>query len=434
MEVHEIPIASIKPYEKNPRINADAVEKVAASIREFGFRQPIVVDEKCTIIAGHTRYAAALKLGLDAIPVHVARGLSAAQVKAYRIADNRTAEDSSWNYELLKMEIEDIRGSGFDESLLGFVDLEIERVFGIGSFGSSASPDEVSALRAGQVETRSGDVWVIGDHRIGCGDSGDPVFLKRLLRDTKLDAIVTSPPYGDDARTYDFKPGEFNWLSTMKAVCRAAFDYVSQSGQWLVNLGPIHRDKRLVRYWEPWLDDMESLGLPLFGQYVWDKLYPRPGEYRGRLVPCHEFVFHFCFETRVVNKFIRTKSGGNIHSSSFRRQDGTMRDASSPHLIGQDWKAPDSVIRIQSETLMADIAGGHPAVFPVAFAEFLLASWTAPGEFVFDPFCGSGTTLIAAVNLGRVGFGCEISPRYVDAAVRRLEEATGLKAKRESAA
>jgi ParB-like chromosome segregation protein Spo0J len=163
----------IKPYPNNPRINDDAVDAVAASLREFGFRQPIVVDAEGVIICGHTRFKAAQKLGLEKVPVHVAKDLTPEQIKAYRIADNKTAELADWNYDLLPIELGELQAANYDLGLLGFDQDELAKLLGGDVAEGLTDPDDVP-LPPDEAITQPGDLWILGDHRLLCGDSSKP--------------------------------------------------------------------------------------------------------------------------------------------------------------------------------------------------------------------------------------------------------------------
>src|SRR5512142_2287013 len=169
MQIELRPLDSIKPYPGNPRQNDDAVDAVAASLKEFGFRQPIVVDAEGVIIVGHTRYKAALKLGLKQVPVHVARDLTPAQVKAYRIADNATNEIAEWNYELLPIELSALQEMNFNLDLLGFDQEELSRIMSGDVEQGLIDPNDVPAP-PDEAITKPGDVWILGNHRLLCGD------------------------------------------------------------------------------------------------------------------------------------------------------------------------------------------------------------------------------------------------------------------------
>jgi ParB-like chromosome segregation protein Spo0J len=194
MQVELRPITSIRPYENNPRLNESAVDAVAASIREFGFRQPIVVDEEGIIIVGDTRYKAALKLGLEMVPVHVAEGLTPAQLKAYRIADNQTAGLSEWNYDLLPIELSELQSLDYDLGLLGFDHDELARLLDAGLKDGLCDPDDVPAP-PDEATTRPGELWILGDHRLLCGDASKTEDVDRLLDGAAIHLVNTDPPY-----------------------------------------------------------------------------------------------------------------------------------------------------------------------------------------------------------------------------------------------
>ena len=187
-------IDRLKPYERNPRVAPEAaVAKVAASLAEFGWRQPIVVDEGGVIIAGHTRLLAAKRLGLARVPVHVAAGLSPAQVRAYRLADNRTAEETAWDLELLPTEIGELAGLGYDLDLLAFDGKELARLTAQPSEGLS-DPDEAPEPPPEPL-TQPGDLWQLGEHRLLCGDATKGEDVRRLMAGRRAALMATDPPY-----------------------------------------------------------------------------------------------------------------------------------------------------------------------------------------------------------------------------------------------
>jgi ParB-like chromosome segregation protein Spo0J len=194
MQVELRPISSIRPYESNPRINDAAVDAVAASIKEFGFRQPIVVDEQNVIIVGHTRYKAALKLGLETVPVHVAVGLTPAQAKAYRLADNQTATLSQWDQDLLPLELTALQEMGYDLELTGFSADELLRLIDSGTEGGQTDPDDIPEP-PDEATTKPGDLWILGKHRLLCADSSEAGDVDRLLDGAAVHLVNTDPPY-----------------------------------------------------------------------------------------------------------------------------------------------------------------------------------------------------------------------------------------------
>ncbi|MCC7475109.1 MAG: ParB N-terminal domain-containing protein [Pirellulales bacterium] len=187
-------VAELRPYENNPRLNDDAVAAVAASIREFGFRQPIVVDADGVIICGHTRYKAALHLGLEKVPMHVAKDLTPEQIKAYRIADNQTASLAEWNYELLPIELTDLQACNYDLGLLGFDADDLAELLDPGVKDGLCDPDEIPAP-PDAATTQPGDLWILGDHRLLCGDSSNAADVDRLLDGAAIHLVNTDPPY-----------------------------------------------------------------------------------------------------------------------------------------------------------------------------------------------------------------------------------------------
>ena len=195
MHVELRDIDAVRPYEGNPRVNDQAVDAVAKSLREFGFRQPIVVDEAGVIIVGHTRWKAAKKLGLAKVPVHLAKDLSSEKAKAYRIADNQTNTLAEWNYELLPIELKDLQAADFNLELLGFDAEALAKLLDGGVQGGLTDPDDVPAP-PDEAITRSGDLYILGDHRLLCGDSGKAEDVDRLLDGAPVHLVNTDPPYG----------------------------------------------------------------------------------------------------------------------------------------------------------------------------------------------------------------------------------------------
>ncbi len=194
LQIEIRPLDSIRPYEHNPRKNEAAVDAVASSLREFGFRQPIVVDKQGVIVCGHTRYKAAVKLGLAKVPVHVATDLSPEQIRAYRLADNKTGELATWDFEILPIELAALDEAGYDLGLLAFDDKELVQLLGTGVQQGLTDPDEVPEP-PDEAITRPGDLWILGDHRLYCGDSASPADVDRLLDGATIQLCNTDPPY-----------------------------------------------------------------------------------------------------------------------------------------------------------------------------------------------------------------------------------------------
>ena len=214
MKITNMKLADIYPYDKNPRFNDEAVEAVANSIKEFGWRSPIVVDKDHVIICGHTRFKAAQRLGLDVVPVHVADNLTPEQVQAYRIADNKTGEIAEWNYDLLPVEIKELQEKDFDLSLLGFDTDELDRLLNGSSEENVVAEGETDADAVPDVPeepvSQPGVIYQLGKHRLMCGDSTKAEDVARLMAGEKADMVFTDPPYGVSYRGVN-NPGGRQW-------------------------------------------------------------------------------------------------------------------------------------------------------------------------------------------------------------------------------
>jgi len=279
--------------------------------------------------------------------------------------------------------------------------------------------------------TQPGDLWLLGEHRLLCGDSTKVEDVDWLFAGGRAGLLFTSPPYAQQ-RDYDVaKQIVQDWDGLMQGVFGHTTRALEPDGQILVNLGLVHRDGEWFPYWDGWIAWMREQGWRRFGWYVWDQGFGLPGNWNGRLAPSHEFVFHFNRQPRQPDKWVG-KHPENIKSrnrgeSTMRGKDGKTKAFTNPGASGQKTKIPDSVIRVGRQVG----TNGHPAQFPVAFAAGMLQTW--PG-LAYEPFSGSGTTLIAAEQLNRRCYAIEISPAYCDVAVQRWENLTGRKAIREGVA
>lgn len=263
-------------------------------------------------------------------------------------------------------------------------------------------------------------------HRVMCCDSTDAAAVATLMDGQSADLLFTSPPYAQQRDYGAAKAQVGNWDALMQGVFAAAADALAPAAQVLVNLGLVHRDREWQPYWEGWVAWMRTQGWLRFGWYVWDQGFPLLGDWNGRLAPSHEFVFHFCKATRRPNKTVPAKHAGEtLNGDGLRAADGTLKRKSGDGDAIQSHRIPDSVLRVTRQTGGIGAAGKHPAVFPVRLVEEVVAAWTAPGELLYEPFCGSGTQLVGAEKLGRRCFGMEIDPAYVDVAVRRWQFFTG---------
>ena len=430
-------VEALIPYARNPRTHAEGqIAKIAASIVEYGWTNPILVDGDNGIIAGHGRLAAARKLGLDQVPVIELAHLSPSQKRALVIADNRLALDAGWDEAMLALELAELSESGYELALTGFDSSELERLLSTSLEDDAAEgeedPDETADDAADDVPqaptvavSRPGDVWAIGPHRLICGDATDRDVVAALMQGDLSRLCFTSPPYGNQ-RDYT-SGGISDWDGLMRGVFGSV--PMADDGQVLVNLGLIHRDNEIIPYWDAWLGWMRSQGWRRFAWYVWDQGPGMPGDWQGRLAPSFEFVFHFNRESRKPNKIVPCKHAGQEShlradgsSTAMRGKDGEVGGWTHKGQPTQDTRIPDSVIRVMRHKGKIGQDIDHPAVFPVALPEFVIEAYTGAGDIVFEPFGGSGTTMLAAQRTGRVCRSVEIAPEYVDVAIKRFQQ------------
>jgi DNA modification methylase len=421
--VEHWPLDRLIPYARNARTHDDdQVAQIAASIVEFGWTNPILVDAEGGIVAGHGRLLAARKLGLDTVPVVVLAQLTPAQRRAYVIADNKLALNAGWNEELLAAELHALNGEGFDLGLTGFSEAELDALMApLGDETETTDGDGEDAadnMPAPPREpvTREGDLWVIGNHRLLCGDSTDSSVVARVMNGERAALVFTSPPYGNQ-RDYT-TGGVGDWDALMRSVFAAL--PVSDSAQVLVNLGLVHRDNEWQPYWQAWLGWMREQGWRRFGLYVWDQGPGLPGDWNGRLAPAFEFIFHFNRNARKPNKIVPCKWAGHVNDThgGIRHKDGHVGEWTHAGQGVQETRIPDNVIRITRHKARG-IETEHPAVFPVALPEFVMRAYSNERDILYEPFAGSGTSIIAAERASRRARAIELAPEYVDVALRR---------------
>ena len=434
MTVEYRPIGRLIPYIRNPRTHDEAqVAQIAASIVEFGWTNPVLVDGENGVIAGHGRLAAARRLGLSEVPVIELGHLTPNQKRAYIIADNKLALTSGWDEELLHLELGDLASNGYDLTLTGFSDDELEALLSIEDGGAGESDnesnpatekDEIPDVPINPV-SRPGDIWNIGPHRLICGDASDPAVVAALMNGEQARLCFTSPPYGNQ-RDYT-SGGVADWDGLMRGVFSQL--PMTPDAQVLVNLGLIHRDNEVIPYWEGWLSWMRTQVWRRFAWYVWDQGPGMPGDWAGRLAPSFEFIFHFNRESRKPHKIVPCKHAGQEShlrpdgsSTAMRNKAGEVGGWQHAGQPTQDTRIPDSVIRIMRHKGKIGKEIDHPAVFPVALPAFIIETYSDEGDNVFEPFGGSGSTLLACQLTGRQGRAVEIAPEYVDVAIQRFQQ------------
>lgn len=428
MKIEDRPIESLIPYARNPRRNDEAVAGVAASIKEFGFKQPIVVDANSVVVAGHTRVKAAQKLGLKFVPVVVADDLTPQQVKAFRILDNKVAEKAEWDSELLEVELAE---AAIDLELFD-VDFSDDVDAGPGDVGEDLEDIPPPAVSDGPAITKPGEIWRLGDHRVACLNNQD----ENAFSKTPFSLSFTSPPYGE-AREY---VGLDSSALNPQNLAESIFNYSAKIH--CVNLGILRKSGAIYRYWDAYIAAAEEAGLKLLSWNVWDKMMAGSiGNQSAMFAIEHEWIFIFGAEAIELNRTVsksedsekrlrhdRTDSKGR-KVRQVRQADGSLRFSTRGE--NYEYKNLPTVTQISPEQSRKN-TGDHPAVMPVALPSVYIEACTNGGDLVLDPFLGSGTTLIAAHRLGRICYGLEISPQYCDVICKRFYAETGIIPKKET--
>mgnify|MGYP003342765182 FL=1 len=378
MQIEIADINSIKPYENNPRKLSDtAIEKVAMSLKEYGFRQPIVVDKDRVIVAGHTRFRASKKLGLKQVPISIIDNLSEEQINAYRIADNRTAEESEWDSELLKMEIKELEAKDFKLDLLGFNEDQLNDLLFEEKQGLT-DEDEVPEAPEEPI-TKLGDIWKLGNHRVMCGDSTFIDNIDLLTKKEKIDMVFTDPPYNidyqgikdkrkikndkmDDESFVDFLTSSLLGCETMYVCC--SWQYAHLFREAMIKIA--RKPKAMI---------------------IWDKV--NPAQHLDKYFKQHEIIYYY----------------GDFGGQK------TLR--------GDVWN-----LKRKKNTL-------HPTMKPVELITMALED-QKDKKTVYDGFLGSGSTIIACEKMDRICYGMELDPKYCDVIIKRWENFTGKKAELEN--
>jgi hypothetical protein len=349
------------PYARNARTHSDAqVAQIAASMLEFGVNNPLLVDSRGGLVAGHGRLLAARKLGLERLPVVVLDHLTENQRRAYIFADNRLAELAGWDTEMLALEQSELEGE-FDFSDMGFDEEEVRKLLGSPETDAAAdtSPDDDGAEdeedepvpdAPAHPVTRTGDVWLLGRHRLICGDSAKAEAVRQLMGGEKAALCFSSPPYANQ-RMYT-TGGIGDWDTLMRGVYgNLAHAMEDDGGQVLVNLGLVHRENEFLPYWDGWIEWMRTQGWRRFGWYVWHNGWGLPGDWNGRLAPCFEFIFHFNKVARRPNKIEPCRYAGSMShldkngsGHGMRNPDGSVGKWTHAGQPVQDFKIPDAVI------------------------------------------------------------------------------------------
>jgi len=399
------------PYARNARVCPEsAIAKVAASLTEFGWRQPLVVDQQGVIVAGHTRLLAAQRLGLERVPVHVAAGLTSEQVKAYRLMDNRSSQETSWDLDLLPLELSELAGFEFDLALTGFEPDELAAFLAEETEGLT-DPDAVPHVPEEPV-SKPGDLYLLGEHRLLCGDATNPDDVQKLMAGKKATLMATDPPYlvdyaggqhpsseanggivdgvrvGHEEKHWDTYIDHEHSVAFYVDFLRAALDHALTDHAAIYQWFGIMRTEVI---WQSW----REVGLLPHQVLIWKKT-------RSVLTYSH---FMWNFEPMI-----------------YGWRQGSMPKLKPPADAKAVWEIGSAI---------EDGASGiHPTQKPVETIRRPISYHTKPGGLLYEPFSGSGTALIAAEETGRTCYAMEQSPQFVDVAVARWEAFTGKQAER----
>ena len=434
-------LAELTPHPNNSHTHPDAqIAAIAGSIAAFGFNAPILVDSKYCILAGHGRYLASVKLGLETVPVVVLDHLSEIEKRAYILADNKLAELSAYDENILQTELADLRDAEIDLGGLGFSDDELAILLSSADDAEAAedAEEEIPEPPAEPV-TRPGDIWNVGRHRLVCGDCRDAGTVARLLDGARANVIITSPPYATQ-REYDPSSGftpipPEEYTAWFRAVAVNIAAVLAPDGSFFLNLKE-HADEgqRSLYVKKLLIAHVEQWQWRWVDEFCWRKTDNGvPGGWNNRFKNAFEPVYHFCRQPQI--KF-RPTAVGHVSEDCFDYSPNNPKARSGSGLLGTGARGaaagktgaadddgrfagiaqPSNVIEVKSESSQ----GSHSAPFPRALVEFFVKAFSDPGDVVFDPFAGSASSIAAAHVLSRAGYGCEISPAYCDVALRRL--------------
>jgi len=397
IQIEQWPLDRLLPYAANARTHPDEqVAQIAGSIAEFGFNVPCLVDERGVLVAGHGRLLAAQRLGLSQVPVIRLDHLTDAQARAYRIADNQIALNSGWDDALLSAEVARLKEDGVDLELLGFPEDELDRLLdGLdGEKGGNEDEDIVPEPPETPI-SRSGDLWILGRHRLLCGDATRASDVARLLGDVRPHLMVTDPPYGVD---YDPSWRNDAGVSATTRTGRVSNDDRADWREaWALFPGDVAYVWHAGVHARTVAESLDASGFPIRSQIIWSKsrFVLGRGDYHWQHEPC----------------FYAVRKGATGHWQG-------ARDQSTVWTIGGGGDE--------------DTATVHGTQKPVECMRRPMINNSERGDAVYEPFAGSGTTLIAAESIERRCFAIEIDPRYCDVIIERWQSFTGAKAKLET--
>lgn len=416
MKTEDVGLSSLKPYPKNARVHTrKQIRQIANSIKKFGFVNPIITDDHAQIIAGHGRFEAAKLLGLDSVPTIRLSHLSPEEVRAYVIADNRLAEKAGWDREILRTELQGLIALDFDVEVTGFEAPEIDFMLDEAreAADESGPEDAVPARAEGPAVTRVGDVWILGKHRLICGDAQQQQSYEMLLEGKKAAFVIGDAPY--NVRIANFVSGNGRVVHgefKMASGEMSEDEFVAFLRTTFARLKENTTDGSIHMIFMDWRHQFEMMlaGRDVYSELknvcIWNKSVGGMGSlYRSK----HEFVYVWKSGTSEHRNNVELGKHGRNRTNVWDYAGVTAHTAEN-----------------RQELEM------HPTVKPVALVADAMKDVTVANDLVLDPFCGSGTILIAAERTGRRARAIELDSHYVDVAVRRWEAYTGKRAVHEA--
>lgn len=424
MNIQQIDIGLIKPYAKNPRKNKAAVDTVKLSLKEFGFKQPIVVDKDMTIVVGHTRFLAAQQLEYKQVPIVVANELNEEQIRAYRIMDNRSNENADWDNELLKQELKDLE-QNYDLALTGFTAEDLNELFRDTEEGQT-DPDDVPEI-ATEYRAKKGDLWILGNHRLVCGDSLADETYQLLLGDEQPDMCWTDPPYNIAYQSAKYRTKNSKWADkdnhkqndviandkmTDEEFAEFIYKAIKQTYNVVKDGAAIyisHSESEIHNFHQA----VKLSGYKFKQNLVWVKnaIILGGSDYQKRYEP-----IIYAIKPGAIRYFISDRGTDSVIDQRIDYSKWTKDE-----LIKALTSYPTDSINC-NKTQKADL---HPTMKPVKLITEMMLNSSIKNDIVLDPFGGSGSTLIAAEQTQRKARLIELQPKYVDVIIKRWQDFTG---------
>lgn len=404
MKIEKINIDRLIPYARNPRNNKASVSKVASSIKEYGWQQPIVVDNEMVVIAGHTRLLAAQQLGLNEVPVHIAANLTAEQIKAYRLADNRIAQDSEWDESLLALELAELESLDFDLDLTGFTPNELNDLLAKEMIEGLVDEDLAPPVPDNPI-SKLEDVWLLGDHRLVCGDATNSEHVKMLMDGNLADLVFTDPPYN-----VDYGGGRKAGSTPPGARVKAH--------------GTILNDKMTPEEFETFCENFFKSYLEIMKPLSCIYVCHSDQKSEAKMTFQRTFSDHFYFSSTLI----WAKNNAGLGFQDYRAKHEPMlygwKEGKGKHqFFGERTKT--TVWNIKREPTTEYV---HPTQKPVELVSEAMFNSSKGKDNVVDLFGGSGSVVIAGEKIDRRAFVMELDPKYCDVIIQRWQNYTGKEA------